>query len=61
MADRICDVIVIGAGTAGLKAYKAATARGADAVIIECGPGGSTCTRVGCMPSKLLIAASKAA
>jgi dihydrolipoamide dehydrogenase len=61
VADRICDVIVIGAGTAGLKAYKAATARGADTVIIECGPGGSTCTRVGCMPSKLLIAAARAA
>ena len=42
MTDRICDVIVIGAGTAGLKAYKAATARGADTVIVERGPGGST-------------------
>ncbi|SEL76540.1 dihydrolipoamide dehydrogenase [Sphingomonas palmae] len=61
MTDRTCDVIVIGAGTAGLKAYKAATARGADTVIIECGPGGSTCTRVGCMPSKLLIAAARTA
>jgi dihydrolipoamide dehydrogenase len=59
--DRTCDVIVIGAGTAGLKAYKAATARGADTVIIERGPGGSTCTRVGCMPSKLLIAAARVA
>ena len=58
---RSCDVAVIGAGTAGLKAYKAAVARGADAVIIERGPGGSTCTRVGCMPSKLLIAAARAA
>jgi len=61
VTDRTCDVIVIGAGTAGLKAYKAATARGADTVIIECGPGGSTCTRVGCMPSKLLIAAGRTA
>ena len=61
MTDRICDVIVIGAGTAGLKAYKAATARGADTVIVERGPGGSTCTRVGCMPSKLLIAAARTA
>ena len=56
-----CDVAVIGAGTAGLQAYKAATARGARAVIVERGPGGSTCTRVGCMPSKLLIAAGRAA
>lgn len=60
-SHRTCDVIVIGAGTAGLKAYKAATARGADTVIVERGPGGSTCTRVGCMPSKLLIAAARAA
>jgi dihydrolipoamide dehydrogenase len=59
--DRTCDVVIIGAGTAGLKAYKAATARGADTVIVERGPGGSTCTRVGCMPSKLLIAAARTA
>ena len=55
-----CDVAVIGAGTAGLHAYQAATAAGADAVIIERGEGGSTCTRVGCMPSKALIAAGRA-
>lgn len=61
MNERNCDVAIIGAGTAGLKAYKAAVARGADAVIIERGPGGSTCTRVGCMPSKLLIAAARIA
>ena len=56
-----CDVLVVGAGTAGLKAYKAAVARGADVLLVEKGPGGSTCTRVGCMPSKLLIAAGRLA
>jgi dihydrolipoamide dehydrogenase len=61
MKKRDCDVVIIGAGTAGLKAYKAAVARGADALIVERGPGGSTCTRVGCMPSKLLIAAARSA
>lgn len=61
MAERQCDVIVIGAGTFGLHAYKTATARGADTIVVERGPGGSTCTRVGCMPSKLLIAAARAA
>jgi dihydrolipoamide dehydrogenase len=61
MDSRDCDVLILGAGTAGLKAYKAATARGADTLIVERGPGGSTCTRVGCMPSKLLIAAGRAA
>src|SRR5512134_3825958 len=55
------DVAVIGAGTAGLAAYRAARARGARALVIEAGPHGTTCARVGCMPSKLLIAAAEAA
>ena len=55
------DVAVIGAGTAGLAAYRAARAQGARAVLIEAGPYGTTCARVGCMPSKLLIAAAEAA
>jgi dihydrolipoamide dehydrogenase len=55
------DVAVIGAGTAGLVAYRAARAQGARTVLIEGGPYGTTCARVGCMPSKLLIAASEAA
>ncbi len=58
---RTVDVAVIGAGTAGLAAYRAAVAAGKRAVIIESGPGGTTCARVGCMPSKLLIAAAEAA
>jgi dihydrolipoamide dehydrogenase len=55
------DVAVIGAGTAGLVAYRAARAQGARTVMIEGGPYGTTCARVGCMPSKLLIAAAEAA
>jgi dihydrolipoamide dehydrogenase len=55
------DVAVIGAGTAGLAAYRAATKRGARVVLIEAGPYGTTCARVGCMPSKLLVAAAEAA
>ncbi len=55
------DVAVIGAGTAGLAAYRAAVARGVRAVILEAGEYGTTCARVGCMPSKLLIAAAEAA
>ncbi|MCJ2014833.1 dihydrolipoyl dehydrogenase [Methylobacterium sp. J-076] len=61
MLERVCDVAVIGAGTAGLAAYRAARDAGAQAVLIERGPGGTTCARVGCMPSKLLIAAAEAA
>jgi len=55
------DVAIIGAGTAGLAAYRAAKAAGQSSVLIEGGPHGTTCARVGCMPSKLLIAAAEAA
>ncbi|MBI3524372.1 MAG: dihydrolipoyl dehydrogenase [Betaproteobacteria bacterium] len=55
------DVAVIGAGTAGLTAYHAAKSAGANTVLIEGGEYGTTCARVGCMPSKLLIAAAEAA
>jgi dihydrolipoamide dehydrogenase len=61
MNERSVDVAVIGAGTAGLAAYRAAVAAGKRAVLIEGGPYGTTCARVGCMPSKLLIAAAEAA
>ncbi|SQD80757.1 dihydrolipoyl dehydrogenase [Moritella yayanosii] len=53
------DVAVIGGGTAGLGAYRAAKAHSESVVIIEGGPYGTTCARVGCMPSKLLIAAAE--
>ena len=55
------DIAVIGAGTAGLAAYRAAKMNGKTAIMIEGGPYGTTCARVGCMPSKLLIAAAEAA
>ncbi|MES2026498.1 MAG: dihydrolipoyl dehydrogenase [Pseudomonadota bacterium] len=55
------DVAVIGAGSAGMSAYRAAKAHGKSVVLIEGGPYGTTCARVGCMPSKLLIAAAEAA
>jgi dihydrolipoamide dehydrogenase len=61
MSSISVDVAVIGAGTAGLAAYRAAVASGKRAVLIEGGPYGTTCARVGCMPSKLLIAAAEAA
>src|SRR5690606_37679461 len=57
----ICDVAIIGAGTAGLTAERAASGEGATTCLIEAGPGGTTCARVGCMPSKLLISAADAA
>src|SRR5690606_13921176 len=61
MRERTVDVAVIGAGTAGLNARRAAEKAGAEALVIDSGPLGTTCARVGCMPSKLLIAAGQAA
>jgi len=55
------DVAIIGAGTAGMTAYRGALAHTRSIVVIEGGPYGTTCARVGCMPSKLLIAAAEAA
>lgn len=55
------DVAVIGAGTAGMGAYRVARAWTDSVFLIEGGAYGTTCARVGCMPSKLLIAAAQAA
>lgn len=61
MQTRQTDVAIIGTGTAGMNAYRAARAAGKRAIVIEGGEYGTTCARVGCMPSKLLIAAAEAA
>ncbi|UJF19229.1 dihydrolipoyl dehydrogenase [Vibrio sp. SS-MA-C1-2] len=53
------DVAIIGGGTAGLGAYRAAKEHSNSVVMIEGGEYGTTCARVGCMPSKLLIAAAE--
>lgn len=61
MRERTVDVVILGAGTAGLNARRAAKAQGASVLLADPGPLGTTCARVGCMPSKLLIAAADAA
>ncbi len=61
MQERIVDVAVIGTGSAGLAAYRAAKKFTDNVALIEGGAYGTTCARVGCMPSKLLIAAAEAA
>ncbi len=58
---RKVDVAVIGAGTAGLNARSEVARCGASVLLIEDGPYGTTCARVGCMPSKLLVAAAERA
>ncbi len=56
-----CDVAILGAGTAGLVARRSAKSEGASVLMLDPGPLGTTCARVGCMPSKLLIAAANQA
>ncbi|GGJ92253.1 dihydrolipoyl dehydrogenase [Pseudomonas matsuisoli] len=58
--DLHCDVAVIGAGTAGLAAERAARRQGAKTLLIDDQWAGTTCASVGCMPSKLLIVAGEA-
>lgn len=52
------DVAIIGAGTAGLSARKEVAKKTDNYVVIDSGPLGTTCARVGCMPSKVLIQAA---
>ena len=61
MTDLSCDVAIIGAGTAGLAAERTARKAGAKTLLIDDRFAGTTCASVGCMPSKLLIAAADAA
>ncbi len=62
MAQRIdTDICVIGAGSGGLSVAAGAVQMGADTVLIERGKMGGDCLNYGCVPSKALIAASRAA
>lgn len=61
MDRRKVDIAIIGAGTAGLTAYNSARKHTDSLVLIEGDTYGTTCARVGCMPSKLLIAAAESA
>ena len=55
------DIAIIGTGTAGMAAYRAALHHTENVLLIEREVYGTTCARVGCMPSKLLIASAEAA
>ena len=52
------DIIIIGAGTAGIAAYKQAIRHTQNLLIINAGEWDTTCARVGCMPSKVLISSA---
>ena len=53
--ERQVDVAVIGAGTAGLAAVAQVRRAGRSFVLVNVGELGTTCARVGCMPSKAII------
>ncbi|WP_417768420.1 dihydrolipoyl dehydrogenase family protein [Stappia sp.] len=55
------DICVIGAGSGGLSVAAAAAAFGVETVLVEKGEMGGDCLNYGCVPSKALIAAGKAA
>jgi pyruvate/2-oxoglutarate dehydrogenase complex dihydrolipoamide dehydrogenase (E3) component len=55
------DICVIGAGSAGLSVAAGAAQLGAETILIEAGRMGGDCLNYGCVPSKALLAAAKAA
>ncbi len=55
MSERQVEVAIIGSGTAGLNAMSRAKRAHKSFVLINGGEPGTTCARVGCMPSKAII------
>ncbi|MCU7844997.1 MAG: dihydrolipoyl dehydrogenase [Candidatus Thiodiazotropha sp. (ex Monitilora ramsayi)] len=55
MAEKKVDVAILGSGTAGLNATSKVGPAGKSFLLINGGEPGTTCARVGCMPSKALI------
>jgi dihydrolipoamide dehydrogenase len=59
-APKSVDVVIVGAGSAGLGALREVRKHTQKLVIVNDGPWGTMCARVGCMPSKALIEAAHA-
>ena len=55
------DLLIIGAGSAGLSVAAGASQMGANVVLLEAHKMGGDCLNFGCVPSKALIASGKAA
>lgn len=55
------DICVIGAGAGGLSVAAGASQMGATVALVESGKMGGDCLNYGCIPSKSLLAAAKAA
>ncbi|MGM0741259.1 MAG: dihydrolipoyl dehydrogenase family protein [Pseudomonadota bacterium] len=61
MSEIKTDLLVIGAGSGGLSVAAGAAQMGADVILLEGNRMGGDCLNFGCVPSKALIAAGKAA
>jgi len=59
--DGIYNVVVIGAGTAGLVAAAGTAGLGGRVALIERNKMGGDCLNVGCVPSKALLRSARAA
>ena len=55
---REVEYLIIGVGTAGLGAYSRIRRETKNLLLVQHGPFGTTCARVGCMPSKMLVTAA---
>lgn len=56
-----CDIAIVGGGAGGLSVAAGAVQLGAKVVLVESGKMGGDCLNYGCVPSKALIEAAKAA
>lgn len=59
MSDFQYDLVVIGAGSAGVRCSRVASQLGAKVAVIENRYLGGTCVNVGCIPKKLFVYASQ--
>jgi glutathione reductase (NADPH) len=59
MAEFDCDLLVIGAGSGGVRASRVAAGFGARVAIVERDRVGGTCVIRGCIPKKLLVYAAQ--
>jgi len=61
MTHHDCDICIIGGGSGGLSLAAGAAQMGAKILLFEAGAMGGDCLNSGCVPSKALLAAAKAA
>lgn len=57
--ETLTDIVILGAGSAGLYALREVRRAGRSFLMIDPGPLGTTCARVGCMPSKIALHAGE--